>query len=49
MLCDLCGGDFDPDKDFVEESEDMFLDKDYCPVCRKVMLLKYRKEEEKNE
>ena len=47
MLCELCGSDFD---DYlVEGFEDMFLDKDYCPVCRKVMLLKYRKEEEKNE
>lgn len=47
MICELCGSEFDDY--FVEEFEDLFLDKNYCSICRGFKVFMHRKEEEKNE
>ena len=49
MMCELCGKKFDPDEDITDLNGyarlPVFLDKNYCHDCKKVMVIKYKEEE----
>jgi hypothetical protein len=42
--CEMCHKRYNPDEDMDEKDPDYVETKNYCPECRKVMAMKYRKD-----
>ena len=47
LTCDLCNREFDPEEDIIDLNGfaklPVFLDKDYCSDCKRVMVITHKK------